>query len=153
MSPAPPPPPAPGGANPAIGPALLVAALGALLTTLAMFALDWLSEGSAALDRADLADLVDAFADFQSFNALTELYFSFGWVVVLVAAIAAIAVPFAASLRMPVVVVCLVGAAWSVFVLIDVIEEISVLDVGAYLVVAGPVVAAVGALMARPARV
>lgn len=135
-----------------VGPGLLVAGLGALLTILAMFALDWLSEAPAAYDRADLSELVDAFSGADAFNVVTEIFFSFGWIVALVAAIAAVAVPFARALKVPVAVVCLLGAGWALFALIDIVEEMSILDVGAYLAVAGPVVAAVGALMVRPVR-
>lgn len=145
-------PPPPRTARSTVGPGLLVAALGALLTTLAMFAVDWLSEGPAALDRSDLSELLDAFADEDSFHILTETFFGFGWVALLVVAIAAMAVPFAPALRIPVVVACLVGTGWALFALIDTIEEISTLDVGAYLVVGGPLVAALGAFLARTAR-
>lgn len=146
---------APASGSTVIGPGLILSGIGALLTLLAMFAFDWLSDGPFALDRSEIADLIDAFSGFggeTDLSFLTEAFFNFGWIVVLLAAIAALAAPFVPALKVPVAIVCFIGAAWVLFAAVDVGDGMSDLAIGTYLGVGGPALAAVGALISQPAR-
>ncbi|MFP4513910.1 MAG: DUF2510 domain-containing protein [Acidimicrobiales bacterium] len=139
-----------GSSGGAIGAGLIVSAIGAIATLLAMLVLDWIDVGFA-FDRADIGDVISDDSGLADFTVVSELFFSFGWIVVLVAAIAALLVPFVPPLKLPVALVCAIGTAWVLFTLFDITENVDELAIGAWVAVAGPAVAAVGALISKPA--
>ena len=150
-----------------VTPGLILSAIGAVATLVAMLALDWLDvgvaggltgEGGGISDINDIVSLTGPFSPDVLF--LSEWFFSFGWIVALIAAVAALATSFVSALKLPVAAVCALSAAWAVVATFDVASTLeddfgmgTSFDpaLGLWVGVGGLVVAAVGALISKPA--
>jgi hypothetical protein len=138
-----------------IGPALVLAAIGAVATLVSMVALDWfeLFPGST-LDRSDLGDVVSFASQIggtdMPITAPTEWFFSFGWILVILATGLAFVASLVPAAKTVAAAACGIGAAWVVYALVDISEGLEGVMVGAWIGVAGLICAAVGALLARP---
>lgn len=133
--------------------ALVVSALGAAAVLAGMFLLPWIEFGgivSQTFDRADLAELVE-FASFGgSVTAISETYFTVGWIVAIVAAAVAVAACVVRPLRIPAMVACAAGAAWHMVTLVDLTEGFEGVAIGAYAVPGGLLLCLLGAAIAAP---
>ncbi|MGY6500275.1 MAG: DUF2510 domain-containing protein [Acidimicrobiales bacterium] len=184
---------APTGSGPssAVPVSLIVSGIGLLTVLIAMFGLGWMSVSMTAgperfdetWDRSELDEAVnDTFPgdapviapSLPEADAPTSLYLSFGWILAIAAAAAAVAVSFASQLRIPIAALCAVGAAWHLIALLgaasfveDTLESVigggpdvgfaaMMLDldvsiaVGGWVGLVGLVLAAVGAAIAKP---
>jgi hypothetical protein len=170
--------PAVGPSNIAVGPPLIVSGIGAVLTLLAMVALPWFTARGESVDRSEMSDAlsiynaaIDEVGDLArimgesipSTNMLTDMFFSWGWVLVLVATIASVVATAAVpALRRPIAIACGVAAAWTLFAAVDgraFLDELATFDAtfgdrislgfGAWLAVLGPIAGLVGAVLPR----
>lgn len=152
--------------GPAVSAGLIVSAVGAIATLVAVFVLDWIDVGIAgglSGEGGGIGD-IDDILGLPGFSPdvlfLSEWFFSFGWIVALLAAVAAVVTSFVSAIKVPVAAVCALCAAWAVVATFDVASTLeddfgmgTSFDpaIGLWVGAAGLVVAAVGALISKPA--
>lgn len=186
--------PAVASAGTKVAPPQILSGVGLLLVAIAMFGFGWLSVSMSAgperfdetFDRSDISEAVSESLppELQGFgagsalpepNLPTDLYFSFGWLLALAAAGAAVGASSApgvtAQLRMIVAGVCGFAAVWHLVALLGAASYIDALldsvmggvglgasllnldvsvAIGGWIGLLGLVLAAVGAAMPRP---
>ena len=181
-----------GGSTPGQpSPALIMSGAGLLAVVVATFALAWVSftvsfgpeRESESFDRSEVAEAVNddipselrgmglGSSSLPEANVPTTLYFTFGWILALVAAAVSVGTHFAPQLKMAVAAACGVAAVWHLVALLGAVSFIdSVLGgfargsgmggmlnldvsiaIGGWLMLAGLVLAAVGAALSKPA--